>query len=146
MFSIQAESHFDSAHFLKGYNGPCANLHGHRWVVQAIQASESLIEDGEQRAMVSDFGDVKKALKALTKKLDHQLIFETGSVSEAFKAALTAEGFSYVEIPVRPTAEAMSKWFFDQLSVAISGLVEVRVYETPTNVACYRLGGQHTCF
>lgn len=141
MFSIQAESHFDSAHFLKGYNGPCANLHGHRWVVQAVQASESLIETGEQRAMVADFGDVKKALKALTKKLDHQLIIESGSVSEAFKAALTAEGFSFVEIPFRPTAEAMSKWFYDQLSQNIDGLIEVRVYETPTNVACYRPGG-----
>lgn len=141
MFSIQAESHFDSAHFLKGYNGPCANLHGHRWVVQAVQAKASLIESGEQRAMVADFGDVKKALKALTKQLDHQLILEIGSVSEGFKAALKAEGFSFVEIPFRPTAEAMSKWFFDQLSADIDGLVEVRVYETPTNVACYRPGG-----
>ena len=72
--------------FLKGYIGPCANLHGHRWVVQAVQAKASLIESGEQRAMVADFGDVKKGAQGIEadKQLDHQLILEIGSVSEGF--------------------------------------------------------------
>ena len=138
MYTIQAESHFDSAHFLKGYSGACANLHGHRWVIQAVQGSETLIESGEQRAMVSDFGDLKTALKNLVEPLDHKLIYEKGSLSDGFIEALKIEGFSFVEIPVRPTAEALAKWFFDQLSLTAQGLVEVRVFETPTNAATYR--------
>lgn len=138
MYTIQAESHFDSAHFLKGYSGACANLHGHRWVIQAVQAAETLIDSGEQRAMVSDFGDLKTALKDLVEPLDHKLIYEKGSLSDGFIEALKTEGFSFVEIPVRPTAEALAKWFYDQLSLTAQGLIEVRVFETPTNVATYR--------
>lgn len=143
MYSIQAESHFDSAHFLKGYKGACANLHGHRWVVRAVQVSEELIEAGEKRGMVSDFGDLKQALKALVDPLDHQLIYETGSLSENFLKALAEEGFSSVSIPCRPTAEAMAKWFYDSLSEMVSDLAEVSVFETPTNVATYR---RSSCF
>lgn len=138
MFTIQAESHFDSAHFLKGYKGACANIHGHRWKVIAIQASESLVIDGEKRAMVADFGDLKHALKNMVKPLDHQMIIETGSVSDGFLKALADEGFTWVEIPFRPTAEAMAKWFFDNLSEQVEGLLEIQVYETPNNCASYR--------
>lgn len=145
MYTIKAESHFDSAHFLKGYKGACANMHGHRWVVQVVQASEELIETGEQRAMVSDFGDLKKALKNLVDPLDHQLIFEKDSVSDGFKEALKQEGFTFVEIPVRPTAEALAKWFYETLSKEISGVYEVSVFETPTNVATY-CPGRSVCF
>ena len=31
MFILKAEGEFDSAHFLSGYKGKCANIHGHRW-------------------------------------------------------------------------------------------------------------------
>lgn len=138
MYTIQAENHFDSAHFLKGYEGACANLHGHRWIVQATQARETLIEEGPKRGMVSDFGDLKSALSALVDPLDHKLIYEKGTLSEGFLKAMKDENFDFVEIPVRPTAEAMAKWFFDQLSTSVEGLYEVRVFETPTNIGTYR--------
>ena len=138
MFTIQAENHFDSAHFLKGYEGACANLHGHRWIVQATQASEILIEEGPKRGMVADFGDLKSALSALVDPLDHKLIYEKGTLSQGFLEAMDLEGFNFVEIPVRPTAEAMAKWFFEQLEGKVEGLYEVRVFETPTNVGTYR--------
>lgn len=138
MYTIQAQVHFDSAHFLKGYAGACSNLHGHRWLVEATVQAESLIETGEKRAMVCDFKDLKNALNALVDPLDHQLVIERGSLSETFLSALKNEGFTYVEIPVRPTAEAMAKWFFDCLSEKLYGILEVKVYETPTNAASYR--------
>ncbi len=59
MYILKAEAAFDSAHFLSGYNGKCANLHGHRWVISAEIASESLISEGQLRGMVTDFGDIK---------------------------------------------------------------------------------------
>ena len=122
MYTLKVEHSFDSAHFLKGYEGACANLHGHRWIVQATQASETLIEDGAKRGMVSDFGDLKAALSTLVDPLDHKLIYEKGTLSEGFITALKAENFDLVEIPVRPTAEAMAKWFFDQLEAKVIGL------------------------
>ena len=31
MYILKTSASFDSAHFLAGYTGKCANLHGHRW-------------------------------------------------------------------------------------------------------------------
>lgn len=42
MYGLQAEAHFDAAHFLTNYYGKCENLHGHRWRVVVTIESESL--------------------------------------------------------------------------------------------------------
>ncbi len=40
MYQIIVEHHFDAAHFLRGYQGKCEALHGHRFrVVVKIKAS-----------------------------------------------------------------------------------------------------------
>jgi 6-pyruvoyltetrahydropterin/6-carboxytetrahydropterin synthase len=40
MYQISVEQHFDAAHALRGYQGKCENLHGHRFkVVARIRAS-----------------------------------------------------------------------------------------------------------
>ena len=54
MYKIQVKGFFDSAHFLKDYDGKCANLHGHRWVVEAELQAESLQEDGSFRGMIME--------------------------------------------------------------------------------------------
>ncbi len=58
MYLLQAEASFDAAHFLKGYNGKCKNLHGHRWRVVARIQGCKLQEDGSQRGMLVDFGEL----------------------------------------------------------------------------------------
>ena len=41
MYQISVEQHFDAAHALRGYQGKCETMHGHRFkVVVKIQASE----------------------------------------------------------------------------------------------------------
>ena len=80
MYILKAEAAFDSAHFLSGYNGKCANLHGHRWVISAEIASENLIADGQCRGMVTDFGDIKRDLKNLADEFDHAFIYENGTL------------------------------------------------------------------
>lgn len=42
MYYLKTESSFDSAHFLKGYDGKCRNLHGHRWRVVVEIAADQL--------------------------------------------------------------------------------------------------------
>ena len=54
MITISAEAFFDSAHFLSGYPGKCANLHGHRWKVVAEVSAPDVGETG----MVMDFKDL----------------------------------------------------------------------------------------
>ena len=63
MYLLKTEATFDSAHFLRGYNGKCANLHGHTWRVEVTVGSDTLTASGEQRGMVIDFADLKKAVR-----------------------------------------------------------------------------------
>ena len=46
MYTIQTEASFDSAHFLKDYEGKCSNIHGHRWRIEVELAAHSLVKEG----------------------------------------------------------------------------------------------------
>ena len=66
MYGLKTESSFDAAHFLTDYEGKCENLHGHRWRVIAWIEVDELQTDGQEKDMVVDFGDFKRALRSLT--------------------------------------------------------------------------------
>ena len=136
MYLLKTSATFDSAHFLKGYNGKCANLHGHTWKIEVCAGEKDLIAAGEKRGMVMDFADLKKAVRTLADRFDHTLIYETGSLSEATLAALQSEGCSLTEFPLRPTAEHFARFFYEALSEKLP-VRRVTVYETPDNCAAY---------
>ena len=139
MNKLVSSASFDSAHFLAGYNGKCANIHGHRWTVRITVCGEELIASGEKRGMLIDFADLKSAVRALADKLDHTLIYETGSLKPATLAALNDEGFALTEVPFRPTAENFARFFFEELKKSGLGVCTVEVYETPENCAVYEV-------
>ena len=130
---------FDSAHFLAGYNGKCANIHGHRWKAEVTICGDELISEGQKRGMLIDFADLKKAVRALADKLDHTLIYEAGSLKPATLAALNDEGFALTQVPFRPTAENFAKFFYDELSKEGLNVSSVKIYETPDNCAEYEV-------
>ena len=136
MYKLKTTAAFDSAHFLSGYNGKCANIHGHTWTIEVEVRANSLITAGEKRGMVIDFSDLKKSVKALADRYDHTLIYEQGSLRESTLNALREEGFSLTELPVRPTAENFAKLFYEALSKELP-VCSVTVYETPQNCASY---------
>ncbi len=138
MYTISTEQSFDAAHFLAGYDGKCANLHGHRWRVVVEAGTAELPGDGACRGMVADFGDLKSGLARLTDALDHTLIYETGSLKENTIRALKEEGFCLNEVPFRTTAENFARYFYDEMERMGYPVCEVRVYETPNNCAAYR--------
>ncbi len=137
MYTLQTSANFDSAHFLKGYQGKCSNIHGHRWQVEVTVAAEALEEEGQIRGMVVDFKTLKEDLKALADELDHSLVIEAGSLKEKTRDALLEEEFRIVELPFRPTAENFAEYFFDELEEKDYQVVLVKVYETPNNCAGY---------
>ena len=130
MYKLKTTATFDSAHFLSGYNGKCANIHGHTWTIEVEVRANSLITAGEKRGMVIDFSDLKKSVKALADRYDHTLIYEQGSLRESTLNALREEGFSLTELSVRPTAENFAKLFYEALSKELP-VCSVTVYETP---------------
>ncbi len=137
MYKITANESFDSAHFLKDYDGKCANIHGHRWRVLITAGAENLSTDDQTRGMVTDFGDLKKDLREETEAMDHRLIIERGSLKQTTMAALLGEGFLVESVDFRPTAENFAKYFFDRMTAKGYLVLEATVYETPNNCASY---------
>ena len=121
MYSLKTNSSFDSAHFLAGYEGKCRNLHGHRWTVEVEVGGEKLMQDGQTRGMVVDFGDLKKDLREKTEEMDHCLIMEKGTLKEKTMEA----------------AENLAKYFYEYMADKGYQVLRTTVYETPTNAATY---------
>ncbi len=137
MYFLKTSAAFDSAHFLAGYDGKCANIHGHRWNIEVILCGEQLETDGAKRGMLIDFGDAKAAVMALADSYDHALIYEKGTLQADTEAALKRDGFYMIEVLFRPTAENFAKHFYEILSAEGLPLKSVAVYETPQNCAVY---------
>lgn len=69
MFRYRIKLDFDAAHYLKGYDGPCSQLHGHTWHVEFyVRVPEPLNVIG----IGADFKDLKYKLKTILP--DHVLL------------------------------------------------------------------------
>ena len=137
MYKLKTKASFDSAHFLKDYEGKCSNIHGHRWTVEIEVGAETLEHDTQNRGMVVDFSNLKKDLRELADHFDHSLIMETGSLKQATEDALLAENLRIVKVDFRPTAENFAKYIYDEMASRGYNVIEASVYETPNNVASY---------
>jgi len=67
MYEITVESHIDAAHYLRGYQGKCENLHGHRYKIVVKVSADKLNDIG----LAYDFTDLKKHLNDILARYDH---------------------------------------------------------------------------
>lgn len=137
MYYLKTEQSFDSAHFLHGYPGKCANIHGHRWKVVTTIKSKELLKDQQNKGMITDFSNLKNDLKTITDNLDHALIIEEGSLSKKLYQALIEENFKIINLPFRPTAENLAKYIYELLAKKYK-VACIDVYETPNNCASFK--------
>jgi 6-pyruvoyltetrahydropterin/6-carboxytetrahydropterin synthase len=115
MYTISVQAHYDSAHLLRDYEGKCARLHGHRYVVQVVVQAPEVGSSG----MVFDFTDLKKHLKELADGLDHRNLNDIPPFTE-----------------IESTAENQARYFFDEMKKRLpqaigQGLLYARVSESP---------------
>lgn len=141
MYLIKVEHSFDSAHFLAGYSGKCANIHGHRWNVEVEVFAQELIREGECRGMVADFSDLKRDVRELLDFYDHALIIEEGSLRAETLKCMVEDGFRIIEVKFRTTAENFACYFYQRISEIGHKVKRVKVYETPINCAVYENDG-----
>lgn len=122
-FEITACVHFDAAHWLPGYSGPCARLHGHRWRVEAAVTGSELGEDG----ILIDFLDLKEKLKEIVSSFDHRCLNELDPFTG-----------------ISPTSENLARFIYDELKVKLGNLERgarldwVGVSESPDTRVVYR--------
>lgn len=138
MYTLQTDTSFDSAHFLKGYEGKCSNIHGHRWKISIQVYGEALETEGQMRGMIVDFSTLKQDLKEIADDFDHALLVERGSLKPNTRKALTEEGFRMIELEFRPTAEHLAKHIYCLMENKGYQVLSVTVYETPNNCATFR--------
>jgi 6-pyruvoyltetrahydropterin/6-carboxytetrahydropterin synthase len=106
MYTLKARESFDAAHHLRGYDGKCARVHGHRWIVEVEVAGERLDDVG----MLVDFGKLRDVLRSILP--DHLDVNE-------------------VYADLNPTCEALARVLCEQMQARIPETVAVTVWETP---------------
>lgn len=121
MYIVSVQAHYDSAHFLRHYKGKCERMHGHRYVVELALAANELNKSG----IAYDFVDVKKHLRDLANRLDHENLNELDPFTE-----------------VEPSAENQARYFYDEMRRLLpeemrDAVLYTRVWETPTQWALY---------
>jgi len=133
MYSIQAETTFNSAHFLENYNGKCNTIHGHNWKIVVEVQSKELHND-----MVIDFKQLKEYLKKIEQLYDHKLIIKNGSLKNNTIKCLEEEGFELIIVDFNTTAENFAKHIYYILKDKYNlNIKKVDIYETNNNKASY---------
>lgn len=120
MFEVSVEETFAAGHSLRNYRGKCENVHGHNYRVQITVEGEDLNSIG----LLVDFADVKRAIRAIVARLDHQFINDIHPFDT-----------------LNPSAENLARYFYDEITAGLPlgpRVREVKIWETDITSASYR--------
>lgn len=130
MYQIEKEHKFEAAHRLVfGYDGNCAHVHGHSWVVKFVCAGQDLDPQG----MLRDFGSFKGIRQWIDLNLDHAtMVSESDGALLKFLKDNEQRHFTFAE---NPTSETIARFLFNlgKEQFKIDDLVAVQVEETCTS-------------
>lgn len=162
-YSIDRKIELDAAHRVPLHGSKCANIHGHRYVIEALCKSAFLPVDGEEQGMVLDFGFLKEEMmQEIHVPCDHASIFSVKDpmLNWIFESSILQTVYDAVEaygncmivrqfwkiyvIEGPPTAEVLAEHWFSRLKDRIdirsesrAILTAVRVHETPNCSAIF---------
>ncbi|MCR5834714.1 MAG: 6-carboxytetrahydropterin synthase QueD [Selenomonadaceae bacterium] len=121
MYELTVRSAFEAAHFINGYEGKCARLHGHNWEVVAVVRGKTL----DKLDMLIDFKIIRAELNKVLSEFDHQFLNNLETFAKD-----------------NPTAENLARKIFDNLSAAeifggAAKLYAIKIYETKNSCVTY---------
>ncbi|HVI53316.1 MAG TPA: 6-carboxytetrahydropterin synthase [Candidatus Sulfotelmatobacter sp.] len=64
-FTVSRQIYIDAGHRVLTHGSKCRNLHGHRYMIEAVCEAGRLQDVGEQSDMVLDFGFLKEEMMAV---------------------------------------------------------------------------------
>lgn len=121
MYEISVESHFDAAHFLRGYRGKCEALHGHRFRVVAKVNAHELDDTG----MAYDFAELKRHLNDILSRFDHTCLNNAPPFDK-----------------INPSSENIATVIYNELKPKLTGapvsISSIEVWESPQTWVTYR--------
>ena len=121
MYEISVERHFDAAHALRGYQGKCETLHGHRFKVVAGVTATVLDNIG----LAYDFTELKQHLDDVLARFDHTYLNEVPPFDK-----------------INPSSENIAATVYEELQRKLAGtpvaMSTVQVWESPDTWITYR--------
>jgi len=121
MYQISVEQHFDAAHFLRGYQGKCEALHGHRFRV-VVKVESSLLDD---IGIAYDFAELKRHLGDILSRFDHTCVNDVPPFDK-----------------INPSSENIASTIYSELQSGLAGapvsISAVEVWESPQSGVSYR--------
>lgn len=120
MYQISVEQDFDAAHFLRGYQGKCEAVHGHRFRV-VVKVKSSVVND---IGIAYDFTELKRHLGDILASFDHTCINDVPPFDS-----------------INPSSENIATTIYDELKPRLAGapvsISCVEVWESPQSGAAY---------
>ena len=120
MYEVSVKQHFDAAHYLRGYQGKCEALHGHRYQVVAKVKVSQVDEIG----LACDFSVLKQHLADILSRFDHICLNDVPPFDN-----------------MNPSSENIASTIYNELEPRLDGthvsLSCVEVWESPDSWAAY---------
>lgn len=116
MYEVSVREHFDAAHYLRGYQGKCENVHGHRYEVVVTVRAGRLDDIG----LACDFAVVKRHLRDALARFDHVCLNDV----QPFDT-------------MNPSSENIATTVYEELRSRGLSVSSVRVYESPDTYVTY---------
>ena len=121
MYEIAVEGHFDAAHFLRGYQGKCEALHGHRFRVVVKVGASRLDNIG----LAYDFTELKQHLNGILAGFDHVCLNDVPPFDK-----------------INPSSENIATTIYNELRPKLADapvtLAAIEVWESPHTRVTYR--------
>jgi 6-pyruvoyltetrahydropterin/6-carboxytetrahydropterin synthase len=136
---VTKEFHFEMAHVLWNYDGPCRNVHGHSYRLFVTLSGIPIAEqDNPKNGMVIDFTDLKSIIKKeIINVFDHSVVVNRRFDKEKTEMFTRMFG-NTVLVDYQPTCENLVTDFAKRISGFLSSgikLHNLRLYETGTSYA-----------
>ena len=120
MYEVSVKQHFDAAHYLRGYQGKCEALHGHRYQVVAKVKTSQVDEIG----LAYDFTVLKQYLADILSRFDHTCLNDVPPFDK-----------------INPSSENIASTIYNELEPRLDGtpvsLSCVEVWESPDSWVAY---------
>jgi len=120
VYRISVEQHFDAAHYLRGYQGKCEKMHGHRYKVVVKVDASGLNDIG----LAYDFTELKKHLSGVIDRFDHTCLNDVPPFDK-----------------LNPSAENIATDIYKGLKAGLAGapvtISSVEVWESPHTGVTY---------
>jgi len=120
MYEVSIRKHFDAAHYLRGYQGKCENIHGHRYEVVVNVRTEQTDDIG----LAYDFSILKRQLGEILGRLDHKCVNDVPPFDE-------------INASAENIASTICRELQTMLKESDARIHSVQVFESPDSAVTY---------